>query len=113
MKKILLILISSIFFYNISYAEEYTNSWKLEIECKDRGYKWWEAAYVVELIDNKFSLKIEKNRIGWRIFYYELYEAMYLNCASKGPKVGGDHAQEAIDTAVPFFVEALKWKKRS
>ena len=33
---------------------------------------------------------------------------MYQNCASKGPKVGGDHAQEAIDIAVPFFVEALQ-----
>ena len=60
MQKILLILISSLFFYNISYAEEYSNSWKLEVECKDRGYKWWESTFVVEVIDNKFSLRIDK-----------------------------------------------------
>tara|TARA_B100001175_G_C19467740_1_gene620063 strand:- start:164 stop:1627 length:1464 start_codon:yes stop_codon:yes gene_type:complete len=59
-QKILLILISSLFFYNISYAEEYSNSWKLEIECKDRGYKWWESTFVVEVIDNKFFLRIDK-----------------------------------------------------
>jgi hypothetical protein len=32
---------------------------------------------------------------------------MYLDCATKGPKIGGDHAQETIDIAVPFFVNAL------
>ena len=41
-------------------------------------------------------------------YYYEIYKTLYLSCASKGPKIGGDHAQETIDIAVPFFVEALK-----
>ena len=40
--------------------------------------------------------------------YYDMYKAMYLDCATKGPKIGGDHAQETIDIAVPFFVDALK-----
>ena len=35
-------------------------------------------------------------------------EAMYLDCSTKGPKIGGDHAQETIDIAVPFFVNALQ-----
>lgn len=39
--------------------------------------------------------------------YYDMYKAMYLDCATKGPKIGGDHAQETIDIAVPFFVNAL------
>ena len=37
---------------------------------------------------------------------------MYSTCASKGPKVGGDYAQETIDIAVPFFVDALKWNQK-
>ena len=40
--------------------------------------------------------------------YYDMYKAMYFDCATKGPKVGGDHAQETINIAVPFFVNALK-----
>ena len=75
MQKILLILISSLFFYNISYAEEYSNSWKLEIECKDRGYKWWESTFVVEVIDNKFSLSIDKR---WDSQKNILFEGRYF-----------------------------------
>ena len=41
-------------------------------------------------------------------YYYDMYKAMYLDCATKGPKIGGDHAQETIDIAVPFFVDALQ-----
>ena len=40
--------------------------------------------------------------------YYDMYKAMYFDCATKGPKVGGEHAQETIDIAVPFFVNALR-----
>ena len=64
MKISLLTFIICIFFYNISYAQKYSNSWKFEIECKDRGNKWWEASYVVDLVDNKFSMSFDK-RWGW------------------------------------------------
>ena len=40
--------------------------------------------------------------------YYDMYKSMYFDCATKGPKIGGDHAQETIDIAVPFFVDTLK-----
>ena len=40
-----------------------------------------------------------------------MYKAMYLDCATKGPKIGGDHAQETIDIAVLFFIDALQWLK--
>ena len=59
MKKILL-LIGILFFCNTSNAEKYPNSWKMEIECKDRGNKWWEASYVVEVVDNKFSVSFDE-----------------------------------------------------
>ena len=55
MKKLLLI-ISLFVFSQSGFAEEYPNSWKMYIQCKD----------------------------------------------------GGDHAQETIDIAVPFFVNALQ-----
>ena len=41
-------------------------------------------------------------------YYYDMYKAMYLDCATKGPKIGGDHAQETIDIAVSFFIDALQ-----
>ena len=59
MKKILL-LIGILFFCNTSHAEKYPNSWKMEIECKERGNKWWEASYVVEVVDNKFSVSFDE-----------------------------------------------------
>ena len=45
--------------------------------------------------------------MAYQIFY-DMYKSMYFDCATKGPKIGGDHAQETIDIAVPFFVNALK-----
>ena len=63
MKKILL-LIGILLFSNNAYTEQYPNSWKMEIECKDRGNKWWEASFVVEVVDNKFSLSFDE-RWNW------------------------------------------------
>ena len=57
MKIFLLIFISNILIYNLSFAQEHPNSWKLEIECKHSGDKWLEASYVVDLVDNKFATK--------------------------------------------------------
>tara|TARA_B100000700_G_C14282277_1_gene506546 strand:+ start:244 stop:396 length:153 start_codon:yes stop_codon:yes gene_type:complete len=46
--------------------------------------------------------------VGSNQVYYDMYKAMYFDCATKGPKVGGEHAQETIDIAVPFFVNTLR-----
>ena len=40
--------------------------------------------------------------------YRKLYIKMYKKCGEKGTTVGGDHGNETVDIAVPFFVDALK-----
>ena len=40
--------------------------------------------------------------------YRKLYIKIYKKCGDKGTTVGGDHGQETVDIAVPFFVNALK-----
>ena len=41
---------------NISIAEEYPNSWKLDIFCKQGKWVWHESAFVVNVENNEFSL---------------------------------------------------------
>ena len=40
--------------------------------------------------------------------YRKLYIKIYKKCGDKGTTVGGDHGQETVGIAVPFFVNALK-----
>ena len=41
---------------NILTAEEYPNSWKLDIHCKQGKWEWHESAFVVNVENNEFSL---------------------------------------------------------
>ena len=56
MKKLLAIVVLSFLFNNILLAEEYPNSWKMDILCKQGKYEWYESAFVVNVENNKFSL---------------------------------------------------------
>ena len=49
MKKLLLI-ISFFVFSQSGFAEEHPNSRKMNIQCKDGGYKWYEAHFVVDAL---------------------------------------------------------------
>jgi len=79
MKKILGILALGLLWCNILIAEEYPNSWKLDIHCKQGKWEWHESAFVVNVENNEFSLgpfnrwnkknfvfkgKIENNKIN-------------------------------------------------
>ena len=57
MKKLLLI-ISLFVFSQSGFAEEHPNSWKMNIQCKDGGDKWHEAHFVVNVVDDEFTLEI-------------------------------------------------------
>ena len=41
---------------NISIAEEYPNSWKMDIKCKEGSSEWHESAFVFNVENNEFSL---------------------------------------------------------
>ena len=41
---------------NISIAEEYPNSWKMDIKCKQGSSEWHESAFVFNVENNEFSL---------------------------------------------------------
>jgi len=56
MKKILGIMVLGLLFNNNLLAEEYPNSWKIDLLCKQGGNEWYEAAYVVNVENNKFQL---------------------------------------------------------
>ena len=56
MKKLLAIVVLSLLFNNNLLAEEYPNSWKMDILCKQGKYEWYESAFVVNVENNKFSL---------------------------------------------------------
>ena len=71
----------------VKYFSKITNKSIEELTSMAMSATTWEKAYQV---------------------YYDMYKSMYLDCATKGPKIGGDHAQETIDIAVPFFVDALQ-----
>ena len=56
MKKIIILIILSLLWNNNLIAEEYPNSWKIDLLCKQGKYEWAEAAYVVNVENNKFQL---------------------------------------------------------
>ena len=56
MKKLLGVIVLSLLFNNNLLAEEYPNSWKIDLLCKQGKYEWYEAAYVVNVENNKFQL---------------------------------------------------------
>jgi len=56
MKKLLGIAVLCLLWCNISIAEKYPNSWKLDIHCKQGSNEWYESAFVVNVENNEFSL---------------------------------------------------------
>jgi len=56
MKKIIILIILSLLWNNNLIAEEYPNSWKIDLLCKQGKSEWAEAAYVVNVENNKFQL---------------------------------------------------------
>ena len=56
MKKLLGIVVLGLLWCNISIAEKYPNSWKLDIHCKQGSSEWYESAFVVNVENNEFSL---------------------------------------------------------
>ena len=56
MKKLLAIVVLGLLWCNISIAEEYPNSWKMDIKCKQGSSVWYESAFVVNVENNEFSL---------------------------------------------------------
>ena len=56
MKKIIILIILSLFWNNNLIAEEYPNSWKIDLLCKQGGSEWYESSYVVNVENNKFQL---------------------------------------------------------
>ena len=56
MKKLSLYVVLGLLWCNISIAEEYPNSWKLDIHCKQGSHEWYESAFVVNVENNEFSL---------------------------------------------------------
>ena len=56
MKKLLGILVLGLLWCNILIAEEYPNSWKMDIHCKQGSHEWYESAFVVNVENNEFSL---------------------------------------------------------
>ena len=49
MKNLLGILVLGLLWFNISIAEEYPNSWKMDIHCKQGKWNWHESAFVVNV----------------------------------------------------------------
>ena len=56
MKKIIILIILSLLWNNNLIAEEYPNSWKIDLLCKQGKYEWYDSAYVVNVENNKFQL---------------------------------------------------------
>ena len=56
MKKIIILIILSLLWNNNLIAEEYPNSWKIDLLCKQGGSEWYESSYIVNVENNKFQL---------------------------------------------------------
>ena len=56
MKKIITLIILSLFWNTNLIADEYPNSWKMNILCKQGKNEWYESSYVVNVKNNKFQL---------------------------------------------------------
>ena len=57
MKKILGIIVLGLLYFNNSIAEEYPNSWKMDINCKQGNNTWYESFFVVSVKNNEFIKK--------------------------------------------------------
>ena len=55
MKKLFLLILFSIF-STTANSEEYPNSWKMDIFCKQSKWQWYESAFVVNVENNAFTL---------------------------------------------------------
>ncbi len=70
MKKLLGILVLCLLWCNQSIAEEYPNSWKMDIHCKQGKWEWHESAFVVNVENNEFSLgpydRWNKKNFKWK-----------------------------------------------
>jgi len=56
MKKLLGIVVLGLLWCNISIAEEYPNSWKMDIHCKQGKSTWYESSFIVNVENNEFRL---------------------------------------------------------
>ena len=56
MKKFLGILALYLLCCNALIAEEYPNSWKMDVHCKQGSNDWYESAFVVAVEYNEFTL---------------------------------------------------------
>jgi dienelactone hydrolase len=56
MKKILGIVVMGLLLNNNLLAQEYPNSWKMDILCKQGNHKYYIAAFVVSVENKKFSI---------------------------------------------------------
>ncbi len=56
MKKLLGIVVLGLLWCNILIADEYPNSWKMDIFCKQGKWQWYESVFVVNVENNEFSL---------------------------------------------------------
>ena len=56
MRIILSFAILIFFWTNTLIAEEYPNSWKMDIFCKQSKWQWYESAFVVNVENNEFSI---------------------------------------------------------
>ena len=62
MKKLLAIVVLGLLWCNISIAEEYPNSWKMDIKCKQKSSEWYEESYKVFNRDyEKISIRKKNN----------------------------------------------------
>ena len=56
MKKIITLIILLLFWHTNLIADEYPNSWKMDILCKQGKNEWYESSYIVNVGNNKFEL---------------------------------------------------------
>ena len=70
MKKLLGILVLGLMWCNALIAEEYPNSWKLDIHCKQDKHTWYESAFVVKVENNEFTIG-PFNRWGSKDFVFK------------------------------------------
>ena len=56
MKKLLGILVLVLLWCNALIAEEYPNSWKLDIQCKQDTYTWYESFFIANVENNEFTI---------------------------------------------------------
>jgi len=118
MKKIFLLILLLIF-STTANSEEYPNSWKLDIHCKQGKWEWHESAFVVNVENNEFSLgpfnrwnkknfvfkgKIENNKIN-------ITEKLTFSDGYKGTiKYSGEFISDKEATLKGKFKSDPDWK---